>query len=378
MNRNNDNRIVITGTGMVTPVGLSVQSGCAALRAGISMMNELATHRVEGDLITEPVVGSRVPLEWFDGEPETEEWPGHDRFKLPEPFPKESYVASGIARINELALPAFFEILSQLDFEKEPQDKTGLYIGFNEHEADVDKTVTLLQVETGIEFDPGLAFTEGRAAALMALDTAIKDINEGSINGAFVGGIDSLIRTPILERLDHEGILRSASRPQGVIPGEAGAFIYIEKMKTAVKKNRKPVATILATDCGEEPTTGSDKPNRAIGLTRVLHSVRKESGLADPPLVVCDLNGDRYRAIEWSLAETRALGHLHGDSTTLHPADCIGDTGAASSMVNIIWATEAFRKEYAGSDQSLIWGASDNNKRAAAIIASNQQIKAEV
>jgi len=84
---------------------------------------------------------------------------------------------------------------------------------------------------------------------------------------------------------------------------------------------------------------------------------------------VCDLNGDRYRATEWSMAAIRTLGALHGDMSLWHPADCIGDTGAASGIVNVVWAVAAFGKGYASAERTLVWGASEGPARAAAVLA---------
>jgi 3-oxoacyl-[acyl-carrier-protein] synthase-1 len=93
------------------------------------------------------------------------------------------------------------------------------------------------------------------------------------------------------------------------------------------------------------------------------------------PLFICDLNGDRYRALEWGLVYGRALGDLRWryDLATCgqlwHPADCVGDTGAASGILNCIWGVEALRKGYALVDHILVWGASESRLRAAAILA---------
>lgn len=86
--------IVVTGLGVVSPVGLCVQATCAALRAGIARMGEIETHFVDGELLGKvPVIGGRVPTERFEEGYAPDEWPGHDRFEVPPPSSREKLVA---------------------------------------------------------------------------------------------------------------------------------------------------------------------------------------------------------------------------------------------------------------------------------------------
>lgn len=136
------------------------------------------------------------------------------------------------------------------------------------------------------------------------------------------------------------------------------------------------MALLTATVTSAEPTAGTENPNQGQGLTTVLRAMRNSAEISHLPLFICDLNGDRYRALEWGVAYTRAFGNLHEkpDAATSgdfwHPADCIGDCGAASGLVDLAWAVEALRKKYAIVNQVLVWGASDEALRAAALITA--------
>lgn len=362
--------IAITGLGAVTPVGLSAPASCAALRAGISRLGELETYAVDGDLFDKkPVIGGRVTTEWFDGEPVPEEWPGHERFEVPPPPPRESFVSPGVDRLIELAVPAALEAWPSDGLHLQRQSRIGLYLGLDYRE-DPMPVLDALQQELGTALDPLVAMNQGRAAGLIVVSSALQDLAAGKIQGALVGAVDSLIRTPVLERLVETGTLRSESTPQGVIPGEAAAFVFIETDGRAKSRGAKLLARILSTGIGEEATAGTDEPNRASGLTQVLHQVCRNLGnMKTPPLVICDLNGDRYRAMEWAMSSLRALGNLGGFNDIWHPADCTGDTGAASGLLNIVWAVTALRKGYAHAEHVLVWGASDGKDRAAAMLA---------
>lgn len=362
--------IVITSRGAVTPVGLSATATCAALRAGIARLQEIQGAFASTAFNDEkPACGGRVPLEWFEGEPVAEEWPGHERFGAALPPPRHHLVAPGVERVIGLAMPALQEALAEATGQRPPQGPVGLYLGVDELEDGAAVLAACCRQMTGA-VELSLLFAEGRAAGLIALAQAIEDLRQGTVAAALVGGVDSLIRTPVLARLLEQGLLQSPAHPQGIVPGEAAAFLFLETAANAAKRGLAPRAEILAATQGEEPTVGSEEPNQAVGLTRVLRqTIQAAGGLDAPPLVVCDLNGDRYRTMEWAFASLRTIGGLHGEAELWHPADCLGDCGAASGPLNLIWAAEAFAKGYGPAARALIWGASDNNRRAAAMLA---------
>ena len=357
--------LVITSVGATTPVGLSAPASCAALRAGVTRIDAVNTHLVDADLIgKDPVIGGRVPMEWFEGGPTTPEWPGFDRFEVPHPPPPETLVADGPSRLGEIAGPAAREAWAD---PSSRSVKHGLYLGMAESDAETALTDA---VAAACSMRPRVthASKEGRAALFAALRQAAKDLLAGDVDVALVGGVDSLIRRDVLVALDRSGALRSSTRPQGVIPGEAAAFFVLERAAGAGDRALAHLANVVTT---EEPTTGTEDPNIAAGLTAALHRVRRRGApMTSPPLTISDLNGDRYRAIEWVMASMRAFSDLHGDEPLWHPADCIGDTGAASGAISIVWAVTAFGKGYAPSSQILTWGASDGPLRGAALLAS--------
>ncbi len=361
--------VVITGVGAVSPVGLSAPSTCAALRAGIARLREMETHAVDGELFDkQPVIGGRVPTEWFAAGPVQEEWPGHERFKVPPPPPPEALVESGHARLVELAVPAVREAWQSTGLAAHSPRNFGLYLGTSEDD-DPNPVADAVVRALGAKPDVVAAERQGRSAALVAADRAFRDLQAGRVSCALVGGVDSLLRRERLERLDAAGALKSASSPQGVIPGEAAAFIVLEPASLAQSRGASALARLCSTVVVEEPTAGTDAPNQAVGLTRALRAARAALGASvSSMLMVCDLNGDRYRGLEWSLARLRALAGIPGNLTLWHPADCIGDVGAASGALNAAWSVTALRKAYAGADHVLVWGASDGKARAAAAL----------
>ncbi|RLB56735.1 MAG: hypothetical protein DRI90_18485, partial [Deltaproteobacteria bacterium] len=343
-------------------------STCAALRGGIGDLGELTTHSVDSELFDkEPMTGGRVPTEWLHGEPQEEQWPGHERFGIPPPPPGNTQVPPGIERVLELCGMAISEIKHDADLAQVRPSEYRVYVGLNELEP-APMVLDELRRRLGGETERYTLETTGRAAGLSLLERAVKELREGTIQGALVGGVDSLIRQPIAEKLDGERRIRSATAPEGFNPGEAAAFIYLEEAASAQQRGRTAYANVSAVAVAEEPSAGTEKPNRATGLGKALRAVRLEAGLEAMPLVVCDLNGERPRAHEWMLAATGALGDLHGDEEVWHPADCIGDSGAAAGIVDLVWASVALQRGYAPLARALVWGASDGALRAAAVL----------
>jgi 3-oxoacyl-[acyl-carrier-protein] synthase-1 len=404
--------IVVSGIAACTPVGLHAAATCAAFRAGLTGLQELATFAVDGELFDrEPMVGGRAPTEWREGEPKEETWPGHLRFGLRPPPPRPTHVPPGIERILELASIALDEIRSNADFDRVPADRIHVYLGLNE----TDPTELVVEHLRGmLGGEPSRYTTDGsgRAAGLALVHRAVNDLSERRIDGALVGGLDSLIRHPVARCYDRLHRLRARTAPEGFLAGEAAGFVFLEPAERAQHRQRTIFAQLAATAIGAEPTgerhlaalraasvPGSDDPdapdgddrdedddqtsavaaavpedehappNLATGLTDALRAVRADAKLTSLPLVVCDLNGERPRALEWALACTRALGDLHGRLEVWHPAECIGDAGAAAGIVDLVWASVALQRGYAPRSRTLVWGASDGPLRAAAVLA---------
>lgn len=363
--------IAIVGVGAVSPVGLSAPATCAALRAGIARLGPIESFQV-ADAVNDPTpaTGGRVPLEWLDGGPPDEEWPGHQRFAVPEPPASHLLIDDGPGRVAIMASLAAGEAWSRTGIDSLVPADFGLFLGLDEREEAAPIVDAIRRALTWRPIAVDIAAL-GRASALLALDRAITAIAAGRMAGALVVGADSLLRSDRLQALADAGALKDDDHPQGILPGEGAGAVVL--MARPVQR----LATVLGSGTAEESSAGSERPNRAEGLSAALRAARRAApALAHRPLIACDLNGDRYRALEWNLADTRCLGDLRWgadgtDGETLwHPADCIGDSGAASGALNLVWAVEALVAGHTGHDRALVWGASDGSLRAAAILAN--------
>lgn len=366
------NELWITGLGATTPVGLSAPASAAALRAGIARITEIPGSLVSGEQFDkQPVRGGRVPLEWFASGPTVEEWPGHSRFFAPAPPPPEKIIEPGAARLRAVGIPAAREAWvtsGAVNRERERgRARVGIYLGLDEH--DDDSTGHAIADALGLDLPYVVTFPRGRAATFAALRHASKDLLADSIDQALVGGVDSLLRPEVLRRLEDSGKLRSATHPEAPLPGEAAAFLVVERAAD-VPAPAEVFARLGLVALGEEPTAGTEKPNQARALSALFRRIREaefDSKTRWP--MICDLNGDRLRAMEWAMASLRAFGDLPGSQTIDHPADCIGDVGAASGALSLVWS--AYECEQSDADEAgpvLLWGASEGALRGVAVL----------
>ena len=159
--------------------------------------------------------------------------------------------------------------------------------------------------------------------------------------------------------------LREFPKRTGILPGEAGGFVVLESVPHA--RSRGASVQALVTAAAGRSQQSTDKPVDGQALAEALRSAVR--GINEPDaLVVSDFNGERYRAHEWMLAVPKGMWRYE----TLrhwHPAEFIGDSGAASGVVSTAWAAQALRRGYAKTPHVLVWGASDEGAREALMIS---------
>jgi 3-oxoacyl-[acyl-carrier-protein] synthase-1 len=204
-------------------------------------------------------------------------------------------------------------------------------------------------------------------AAILATARAIQALQGGAAGIAVVSAIDSYLHAPWLEDLLDARRLKCETTATGLIPGEAVAFAILERRAHAEARGARPLARIASVAVDRETVPlGPEHPIRAEGLSRAVKAaLAPVGGGAEIHRVIVDLNGERWRFIEWALAEGRCLHTLPRGWQTWHPADCLGDVGAAFGVVALGIAQRAFARGYAGGGGFLLAGAALAGERAA-------------
>jgi 3-oxoacyl-[acyl-carrier-protein] synthase-1 len=205
------------------------------------------------------------------------------------------------------------------------------------------------------------------AAGIVALERASRDLQEGKVDFAVVGALDSLLHAEYLRVLWGEGRLKLPSRADGLIPGEAAAVVVLERQRDAEARQAPILGRLGAAAVDHEAVPlGPEHPIRAEGASRAIAAALERNGGAERiERIVVDLTGERWRSLEWALVETRCLGRMPRGWQLWHPADCLGDVGAATSIVHLGLALRAFARGYGGAGGILIAAASARGERAA-------------
>jgi 3-oxoacyl-[acyl-carrier-protein] synthase-1 len=352
--------IVITGVGMKTAVGEHAIQSCASVRAGVNRFAEWPHFGASFDEDGTALIVSAVQPDLGKGS-----WVGKARTLLTAPL-YEAVVDAGL-----------------FDFEHVQRQmggyRAGVYLGVPRPDRPGTPTGGLERFadEVGTEifaaFSPHRIdlFALDQVGGALALAEAVGDLEEARVDVAIVGGVDSLLHPVFLRSLHDAGRLKTPATPVGLIPGEAAAFLVLERADDARRRGLRPRIRIGPRALeGQEPSKRDPKRlEHSDTMARVVQRVLAASGGASAlDRVIVDLNGERWRFREWGLVDTRCLAELPNDSELWHPMDCVGDVGAAFLPLAVGMATRALERGYAGEGEMLICAASDQGDRAAILV----------
>jgi 3-oxoacyl-[acyl-carrier-protein] synthase-1 len=218
-----------------------------------------------------------------------------------------------------------------------------------------------------------LDLPRGHAGALMALREASIALARGSVDGCLIGGVDTLLQLRVLRWLEAQDRLKHETYTDGLIPGEAAAFLVVERLDSVRRRGGRILAEVKGFGAAfEEASIESDSPCRALGLTAAFRSALASAGMQPQQVsaVYCDLNGESYRAREWALASTR-IG-FPDSPDLLHPADCLGDVGAATGPLLLSLAATTLADSAAAGSNILVFAGSETGERAAVVLEAPQ------
>lgn len=331
------NNLVITTTNCITAVGHDGLLTAAAARAGLSRFHE---HDSFLDQDGNPV--TIAPLREVEGA---------------DPYDTAARISNIATTCLKNMLNSYFSDLSQLParirlFMGVPAtDRPGIH--FENYCADPLKQILNDWTNVSrIEYIP-----KGNASLQYAVEAVSEEIAHSPDTLCIVGGIDSLLQQTTLDWLDQTGRLKSISqgRHQGLIAGEAVGFVIIEDIEQAARAGRPVLARIISHGLAEEPSPrASGRPSRNDGLTAVCHAALHDVQDKDIQAVFGDLNGEKSRAMEWSMADMRCFKERCEDRSLWHPADCYGDIGAASGVVLANMITQGFVRGWLSSPVLMV------------------------
>lgn len=376
----NSNSIVVTGIGMVTPLGNDADTSCAAFRAGLTRANSLE-HAIkvrlkDGD--EEDIVAHSIPI--------------------------VTCGFRGFARLLQLSLHALQDLERHSKLHRLDHKRTGIYLAYpdlnrirhsisrennseiEDFTQDMEESTSIHQESIGhrlckriteqvnlsIPEENWKGFCAGRTGVSYAIADAIGNLNEKKLDYCLIGGIDSFLEEKTLHWLHNTGRLKTSENPYGFHPGEAGAFLLAERYKTAVQRGASILLTIVDVARGVEQNhlfTGQDSSSE--GLTKAVNQVLSTTNIKQNDFwFIGDQNGEKYWITDWTNALLRISGNFSGilDTPVWLPSMAFGEIGTASGAVAICLASNAFSRNYAPSDFVVIQSSSDMGERSAMLL----------
>ncbi len=373
--------IGITAIGMVSSLGLSAVSACAAARAGLSASSPLEYEVIDQESAEAIPVQGHVVRGFTDG-------------------------FSGTGRLVRLAAEALADLLRdpELDLDRIGQRAAVfLHAGDRRHSelyldqvlapelhdpamiddarregAEEERTrreeIEALLLPSVLELNGlDLAIPSelrktsfgGPAAFVETLRKAFELIRQGRVSRCLVGAVESLVDGETLAQLHALGLLHSIENAVGRAPGEAAAFLLIENLGGTTAG--RPTAVIDAVAITTQ--TPSALSGQALADAFAACVAAASPSGATSRVVIQNLSGDEQRAMEFGNALVRlaAVG-VRTDHDRWYPAMSFGETGAAAGAVGVCLAVRAFAREYARSPGAILWLSSDDDTRAALIL----------
>jgi 3-oxoacyl-[acyl-carrier-protein] synthase I len=334
--------IAIKASGMVTAVGLDSPSSCAAIRCAIDNFSETRFMDKGGEWI----IGAQVPLE--------QPWRGLPKLvHMVVPAIKECLAHIGTVRPSEIPL-----LLCVAE-----KERPGRLEGLDE------QLFEAIQAEMGVRFHPRSAvFARGRIGSALAMESAAQLLQDQTARLCIIAAADTFLIAATLGAYEAKNRLLTSQNSNGFIPGEAGAALLVGLADQKI--GPEELYCVGIGKGREKATIDSEEPLRADGLVEALRSALANAGLTFDKLDfrITDANGEQYWFKEAALALTRVMRVRKEEFDIWHPADCIGETGAASGLCAIAVALAATRKGYTRGPGILCHFGSEDGERAALIL----------
>jgi 3-oxoacyl-[acyl-carrier-protein] synthase II len=294
-NRKMDNarRVVVTGIGMVTPLGIGKEEFGRRLFAGDCAIDTIKT---------------------FD----TGSFPSHLGAEVTNFTPRDFISVKNLRRMDKIALMTAASARLALEdagiqITLENRDRVGIILGtaFGATDVTLQFAGTLLTEgptlvnpilvpntvmnapagHTSIELGfrgINTTVTHFAVSAETAIAYAAAEIRRGTADFVLTGGVD------ILSKFYYEALTKfhslspqngepEACRPfdmdrNGAIAGEGCGIIFLESWQSARARGRKPYCEIKGTGLGSSPTTPTGWPENTDGIKRTMSRALKNAG----------------------------------------------------------------------------------------------------
>jgi|EndMetStandDraft_4_1072995.scaffolds.fasta_scaffold10973_3 3-oxoacyl-[acyl-carrier-protein] synthase I len=330
--------LAIQRTALVTSVGLTAASSCAAFRAKLTNPRETRFKDADGGWILAHEVELDQPLRGL---------------------PK-------LARMAAMAISEALEDIPPQEWREIPlivcvaeAGRPGRLAGLD------DRLFAGIEEELQARFHPSSAIVaHGRAGVGVALSHARELIHGQSVPRVVIAATDSLLNAATLRSLTENARLLTPANSNGFMPGEGAGAVLLGSASGA--------DALLITGLGfgvERAHIASDEPLRADGLVAAIRNalLDADAQMHDMDFRITDVSGEQYYFREASLALSRTLRQRKEDFDMWHPAECTGECGALAGIAVLALAESACRKAYTKGPRMLAHFSADTGQRAAVV-----------
>jgi 3-oxoacyl-[acyl-carrier-protein] synthase II len=367
-----ERRVVITGLGLISPLGIGLEPFWSALDAGRGAVRKLESFAVAGlpgDAAAEVV--------------------GFDPKSLAIPKHKKALTKSlkYMARDIQLAVGAAELAVADAGLAEGGVDPTriGIDLGAGLISSELDEIAASINVATRPDgsFDfatygregiptitpiwllkylpnmlachisilcdcqgPSNSITEAEAASNLAIGEAFRIIARGRADVMVTGGADSkihplsLVRMTLLDQMarwdgDRSGACRPFDRKRsGWVPGEGAGILILEEREHAVARGARIYGEVLGFGSGCDANPGGGLDPQGKGTEVAIRAALKDAGLE--PRDIGHVNAHGSGTIVSDLAEARAFRRIFGEGGV----PVVGLKGSIGNVVSGAGAVE--------------------------------------
>ena len=134
-----------------------------------------------------------------------------------------------------------------------------------------------------------------------ALRLALDELNEGKWQAIIFGGADSLISMNKCQELNDDNRLNTVSNSNGIIPGEAAAFVVLQSKETASNNTTPTLAYLSGLGVADEPHARDADLHATEGLSSAITQAITQAGIAATDIegLVHNLGAETVEVLEW-------------------------------------------------------------------------------
>lgn len=184
----------------------------------------------------------------------------------------------------------------------------------------------------------------GDASSLAAIAEGFQVIKRGMADCMIVGGTANRLHpTPLVFRSNQwyshwDGAPEEAARPfdaarSGQVPGEGAAALILESLDHARARGATILARVVAAATRHEPVI-DEVPPRGTAIAASIRAALDAAGLQ--PADIGHVNAHGFGSIPHDRSEAQAIGTTLGDVPVTAPKSYFGNLGAASGAVEMI------------------------------------------